>query len=98
MSPVQQCQKIASGNVVASTHTGWEFEVANGPGRVEGRPLKNRRQKTRAPVAGARLGDAAWIGDGDERGQVLVLAAERVVHPGPHARETVEGETGRHEV
>ncbi len=50
----------------------------------------------RKPLAALR--HPARILDGHERRQVLVLAAERVIDPRAHARESVEHKTGVHEI
>jgi hypothetical protein len=43
--------------------------------------LKRGGEKAGPPVVRAVLRHAAWIGNGDVGGQILVLAAERICHP-----------------
>ena len=65
---------------------------------AERRPLKRGRQESGAPVVRTILRHAARIGNRDERGQVLVLAAERIADPRAEAGKTIEHEAGREEV
>ena len=57
-------------------------------GGVDARALEDSRQEARRPVRGVALGQAAplRVVHDDESGQVAVLAAEAVGHPGARAR------------
>ena len=73
-------------------------EVPHGFLGTERRRLERGRQESGAPVVRAILRHAARIGDGDEGGQILVLAAERVGDPRAEAGKTVQHEAGREKV
>ena len=62
-----------------------EDRIAN---RAKHGPLVRGWQKACVPVGGPTERSAARVIDHDEGGQVAVLAAEPIGHPGPDARET----------
>ena len=64
------------------------------PGRDDGTGVL-RGEEPGVPVLHPVGGIAAVIGEDDERGEVLVVAAQRVAHPGAGAGETGEHEAGR---
>ena len=73
-------------------------QMAHGIFRAEGRPLKRRRKKSRPPIVRARLRDPTRIEDGNERGQILIFASERIAHPRPETGKAIEHKPGRKEI
>ena len=95
---VERLQKVSGGSIRFLIDGVGSREVSNWLRRVEVRPLKCRRQKTRTPVVDTGLRRAARVGDRDISRQVAVLTAEAVRHPRSHAGKSVEREAGRHEI
>ena len=93
-----RCKKRPRGAVGLGRMTPGGGEVADRLLGAERRALEGGGQEAGSPVVRAGLRHAARIGDGDERRQVLVLAAERVADPRADAREAVEREAGGQEV
>src|SRR6476620_4411044 len=96
MAIVKEPQEIARSRFGRSRNLARRFQVGNRFIRVERRALESGGQERSVPMVWTDLRDTPWIGDGDERGQVLVLGAERVAHPGSGARKTLEGKPGAH--
>ena len=93
---IEAAQELTGGLVGFRRDPGWPGQVGDGALGAERRALEGRRQEGAVPMARTILGDPARVGDGHERRQVLVLAAQRVGHPGAHARESIEGEARAH--
>ena len=65
---------------------------------LDHRSLVGDRQEARAEVALLVVGQAPHIGQHDESGQVVALAAERVAGPGAEAWEPRQQEPGVHQI
>ena len=94
----QNPQGGAGGFVFGRGNSLWPLQETNRLGAAERRALKRGGQEAVGPVVWAALRHAARSLDRHERGQVLVFAAERVVHPRTHAGKAVEREAGVHHV
>ena len=96
MTLVQQLEKIARAGFGSGRNFPGRFQIRNRFVGREGGALKHRGQEGRVPMVRPHLGHAARIGNGHERGQVLLLAAQGIRRPRAHAGKTIQGETGAH--
>src|SRR4051812_18363885 len=96
MAVIQKFQEIARALLAASRNVSGSIEIGNGFLCVEGCSLENCGQKSRIPMVGTHLRNSAGIGNGDKRGQVLVLGPERVADPRTHAGEAIEYKPSAH--
>ena len=98
MLVVQQFQQVASGNVGLLRDGFRRLQVLNRLLGIEGSALENGGQESGGPIVDAGLRDTAWIGNGDEGGQVFVFGSEGIGNPRSHAGKTIEGEAGGDEI
>ena len=92
----QQRGIVAAGGIGSLAQAVRPGQVGDRPVGTERNPLEHRRQKRAVPVVGPHLRQPARIGDGDKGGQVTVLRAQSVTHPGAHAGKTIQREARAH--
>ena len=95
---LQRAQGRPRGGVFLGGDVLGPLQKTNWFGAAKRRALKGGRQEAVSPVIRSALRHAARVLDGHECRQVLVFAAERVIDPSAHARETIEHKACVHEI
>src|SRR5881296_2060068 len=96
MALVKEFQEITGCYFICRRNPGRRLEVRYRDVGIESSSLKRGRQECGIPMIRTGLGHAAWIRDGDEGGQILILCTQRIADPGAGARETIEREARAH--